>query len=179
MLQKTSQHWINLQIRSFQSNSQNKQCTSGIQDKTLNLLSSNPGPTGYECHCFGQMKLQKTSKYWKNLGIRNYQTDSQNKPCTLGVQGKTLKPFEAIPGPPGSGWPFFGHMKLLYQKPAGFARSWINLKHMKEKYCDENNEKLLRMNLPLFNPKNGRAVMLMDPIDVEEVYRHEGKFPIR
>ena len=92
--------------------------------------------------------------------------------------GTRVKPYEDIPGPAGHGVPLFGHMNMLYRKPAGFARSWENLRDLKHKYCD-NTHKLLRLHLPLLNPDNGRAVILMDPLDVEEVYRHEGKYPRR
>lgn len=69
-------------------------------------------------------------------------------------------------------------MKLLYKKPAGFAKSWQNLKEVRSQYCNED-DKLLRLNLPILNPINGKVVVLLDPKDVEQVYRHEGKYPIR
>ena len=49
-----------------------------------------------------------------------------------------------LPGPPNKGLPFFGHLKLLYKKPAGFAKSWQNLKEMRSEYCTKE-DKLLRL----------------------------------
>ena len=77
-----------------------------------------------------------------------------------------------------TGLPFFGHLKLMYKKPAGFAKSWLNLKEIRSQYCTEQ-DKLLRLNLPPLNPINGKVVILFDPNDVEQVYRHEGKYPFR
>ena len=74
--------------------------------------------------------------------------------------------------------PLLGHMKLLYKKPAGFAKSWLNLKEIRSKYCSEQ-DKLLRLNLPILNPINGNVVILFDPNDVQIAYRHEGKYPFR
>ena len=37
----------------------------------------------------------------------------------------------------------------------------------------------LRLNLPPLNGINGKVVVLFDPNDVEQVYRHEGKYPLR
>jgi hypothetical protein len=48
--------------------------------------------------------------------------------------------------------------------------------------CDSVNfiEKTdLRLNLPPLNGINGKVVVLFDPNDVEQVYRHEGKYPLR
>ena len=66
----------------------------------------------------------------------------------------------------------------MFKKPAGFAKSWENLKEMRIKYCKEE-DKLLRLNLPPLNPINGKVVIILDPHDVEKIYRHEGKYPLR
>ena len=66
-----------------------------------------------------------------------------NRTCSS-VRLKKLKSFEDIPGPPNKGLPFFGHLKLLYKKPAGFGKSWQNLKEMRSEYCTEE-DKLLRL----------------------------------
>ena len=66
-----------------------------------------------------------------------------NRTCSS-VRLKKLKSFEDIPGPPNKGLPFFGHLKLLYKKPAGFAKSWQNLKEMRSEYCTKE-DKLLRL----------------------------------
>ena len=96
-------------------------------------------------------------------------------PPTLNLD---IKPFESIPGPSNKGLPLIGHMKMLYKKPAGFAKSWLNLKEMKDNFT-QNGDKLLRLNLPVLNPKNGKVVVLLDPADIEHVHRHEGKYPYR
>ncbi len=103
--------------------------------------------------------------------------------CSLQKNGLTTAqralPFEQIPGPPGTGWPLIGHMKLLYEKPAGFSKSWINLQRLQKQYCSADNCKLLRLHLPLLNSNNGKVIVLLEPKDVEQVYRHEGKYPYR
>ena len=90
-----------------------------------------------------------------------------------------VQPFESIPGPPGRGWPFIGHMNEMFKNPAGFGKSWMNMKELRKKYLKEE-DKLLRLHLPFFNYDNdGRFVLLLDPDDIKQVYRHEGKHPAR
>jgi hypothetical protein len=88
------------------------------------------------------------------------------------------KSFEAIPGPPGNGLPILGHMLELFAKPAGFEKSWKNLKIMQSKYLTKE-DKIMRLHAPMMNPKNGKVLVLFDVDDVEHVYRHEGKYPTR
>ena len=90
-----------------------------------------------------------------------------------------LKPFEAIPGPKGKGLPVIGHLNQLIQKPFGFAKGWKNIERMKNTYCEPGQVPLLRVNVPLINPVNGNIVYLFNPEDVQQVYRHEGKYPTR
>ncbi len=90
----------------------------------------------------------------------------------------TTMPFEAIPGPPGKGLPFVGHLNHLMKQPGGFKKSWLNVQDMASKYANDQ-DKLLRLNLPLFNPKNGKVLVLLDSKDVETAYRNEGKYPDR
>lgn len=90
----------------------------------------------------------------------------------------SLRPFESIPGPPGNGLPFLGHTHLLLKKPHGFGKSWMNVKEMVQKY-DAQGAKLLRFRSPILNPDNGYVVFLLDPQDVGQVYKHEGKYPKR
>ena len=76
-----------------------------------------------------------------------------------------------IPGPPGNGLPFIGHSNLYVKKPAGIGKSWENLKNIKKQFLNEN-DKLMRLNLPPFNPEGkGRFLLLLDPNDVEQAYR--------
>ncbi len=89
-----------------------------------------------------------------------------------------VKPYEAIPGPPGKGWPFIGHMHHIIKKPAGIQKSWINLEDIVRKFLSKE-DKILRVQSPVFNPKNGNLVVLLDSKDAEYVYRHEGKYPSR
>lgn len=89
-----------------------------------------------------------------------------------------VKPFEQIPGPPGKGWPFFGHMNLIFGRPHGFGKNWLNYQEMFEKYnCSE--AKLLRCYCPILNPTNGNIVALLDSSDIEVARRNEGKYPNR
>lgn len=67
---------------------------------------------------------------------------------------------------------------IFVQKPAGFSKSWVNLKNLQLEYCSKD-EKLLRLNLPFLNHINGQTVVLLDPKDVRTVYRNEGKYPYR
>ena len=98
---------------------------------------------------------------------------------TTAVFKSNAQPFENIPGPPGNGLPFIGHMNLYMKKPAGLGKSWENLRNIKEKHL-KHDEKLLRLNLPPFNPGNGgRVLVLLDPNDVGHILRHEGKYPNR
>lgn len=95
-----------------------------------------------------------------------------------GVKFSSTKPYEDIPGPPGKGLPFIGHLHMIYKKPNGFGKSWNNLKDLREKYL-KDGDKLMRFHSKNFNPKNGRLVVLLDPKDVEVIYRNEGKYPSR
>ena len=82
-----------------------------------------------------------------------------------------IQPFESIPGPPGNGLPLIGHANLLAKKPAGIGKRWKNLKDIKKQFLNEN-DKLIRLNLPPFNPEGkGRVILLLDPNDVEQAYR--------
>ena len=89
-----------------------------------------------------------------------------------------VKPFEAIPSPPGGWLPIFGHLPAMIKEPAGFGKSWQNIRNLKEKYLAKD-DKIMRMNMPLFNPINGRVLLLFDPADCELAYRLEGKHPWR
>ena len=90
---------------------------------------------------------------------------------------KKVLPFDSIPGPPGKGLPFIGHVNLYIKKPHGLKKSWKNLKEIRKQYLKED-DKLLRLHLPPFCP-SGNVVLLLDPADVEDMYRHEGKYPYR
>ena len=117
------------------------------------------------------LKMSKLQKGPKNKIIRNCATVTST---TTDVQ-----PFESIPGPPGSGLPFIGHTNLFGKKPAGIGKSWENLKECRNQFLKED-DKLMRLNLPPFNPEGqGKFVFLLDPNDVEQIYRHEGKYPSR
>ena len=75
--------------------------------------------------------------------------------------------------------PFIGHTNLFGKKPAGIGKSWENLKECRNQFLKED-DKLMRLNLPPFNPEGqGKFVLLLDPNDVEQIYRHEGKYPSR
>ena len=59
--------------------------------------------------------------------------------------------------------------------PTGIGKSWENLKEIRNQYL-KKDDKLLRLNLPPFNPEGkGKFVLLLDPNDVEYIYRHESK----
>ena len=89
-----------------------------------------------------------------------------------------LKPFETIPGPKGKGLPILGHSNELLKKPHGFGKAWKNVQRLKEAYCGQ--VPLLRFHVPLVNPKgNGNLVYLFESEDIQQVYRHEGKYPTR
>ena len=96
------------------------------------------------------------------------------------VAEPSLKTFDDIPGPSGKGLPFLGHSLLFTKKPAGFGKSWENVKALKAQYL-KDNDTMLKLYSPLLNPKpnNGYVIMLFDPDDVEIVYRNEGKYPNR
>ena len=69
--------------------------------------------------------------------------------------------------------------KIFSTLPTGIGKSWENLKECRNKFLKED-DKLMRLNLPPFNPEGqGKFVFLLDPNDVEQVYRHEGKYPSR
>lgn len=87
-------------------------------------------------------------------------------------------PYDKIPGPPGQGLPLLGHTLLTSKKPHGFGKAWLNMKEIQQKYL-KPDDKLIRFNSRVFNPKTGNCVFLLDPQDVEHVYRHEGKYPNR
>ena len=57
------------------------------------------------------VKVSKLKKLPKNKIIRNC--------ATVTRRALDVKPFESIPGPPGSGLPFIGHTNLFGKKPAG------------------------------------------------------------
>lgn len=88
------------------------------------------------------------------------------------------EPYENIPGPPGQGWPFVGHTLMFMKNPHGFEKSWLNLKEVQQKYL-KKNDKLIKFHSPIFNPDTGKVIFLLDPNDIEQVYRHEGKYPNR
>ena len=90
----------------------------------------------------------------------------------------TVKPFEAIPSPPGGWLPIFGHTPAMLKEPAGFGKAWQSIKNLKEKYLAKD-DKIMRLNLPLVNTMNGRVLFLFDPADCELAYRLEGKYPWR
>ena len=63
--------------------------------------------------------------------------------------------------------------------PTGISKSWKNLKEIRNQFLKED-DKLLKLNLPPFNPEGkGKFVLLLDPNDVEQIHRHEGKYPNR
>ena len=70
-------------------------------------------------------------------------------------------PYESIPGPRGKGWPIIGHLSQVIKKPAGFTKSWENFQDMKNKYL-QDNDKLMRLHLPAYNPINGNFVLLFE-----------------
>ena len=69
--------------------------------------------------------------------------------------------------------------KIFSTLSTGIGKSWENLKECRNKFLKED-DKLMRLNLPPFNPEGqGKFVFLLDPNDVEQIYRHEGKYPSR
>ena len=90
-----------------------------------------------------------------------------------------VKPYHEIPGPPGKGLPFIGHMNLVSKKPHGLEKVWLNMEILQQKYL-KDHDKLMRLNFGILNPDgDGRYVLLYDPTDVEKVHRNEGKYPKR
>ena len=120
-----------------------------------------------------------SSRKLKLLKASRLKTLSQNSFIRYCTTVLNIQPFESIPGPPGNGLPFIGHSNLYTKKPAGIGKTWENLKDIKKQYLNEN-DKLMRLNLPPFNLEGkGRFLLLLDPNDVELAYRNEGKFPNR
>ena len=79
-----------------------------------------------------------------------------------------VKPFSAIPGP--KGWPVIGNM---FEAMRGGAMSG-----QLHKYFAKQHKKYG----PIFKEHVGpgyKAVQIMDPADVEQIFRHEGKYPRR
>ena len=113
------------------------------------------------------LNLSKNAYRIKNNIYRN---------CSTVVQ--EVQPYENIPGPPGNGLPFIGHMNLYVKKPAGIGKSWENLKDIIDTYLSKD-DKLFKLYMPGFNTDNGKFVLLLDPKDVEHIHRNEGKYPNR
>ena len=81
---------------------------------------------------------------------------------------QNVKPFSAIPGP--KGWPVIGNM---FEAMRGGAMSG-----QVHKYLAKQHKKYG----PIFKEQLGpgyKAVQIMDPADVEQIFRHGGKYPRR
>lgn len=98
--------------------------------------------------------------------------------CRLSTVAEDVKPYEAIPTPSNVSLPLLGQMQVVLKKPAGFGQAWKTFLELKKKYVPDDVS-MLRLHLPLFNEITGKVVILFDPVDVETVYRHEGKYPNR
>ena len=120
------------------------------------------------------------------FNIKNYSQEAVSASQSQNV----TKTFQDIPGPPGKGLPFLGHMTEVFGKPHGMFKSWENIKELKSKLMAENEMagKLLKLYLPLMNMPSkegdekfstGWVVILLDPKDIPVVYQNEGKYPFR
>lgn len=117
-------------------------------------------------------------KYSRNiLNVVKRHPNLKNNSSSSAVTN--VKPYHEIPGPPGKGLPFIGHMNLTSKKPHGLGKFWLNMEILQQKYL-KDHDKLMRLNLGKVNPDgDGRYVLLYDPTDVEKVHRNEGKYPTR
>ncbi|KAH9500868.1 hypothetical protein Btru_073203 [Bulinus truncatus] len=112
--------------------------------------------------------LEKCPPNW-TLDMRAFCRSMSNVSQTT-TEPTEVRPFEDIPGPKGIyQWPLIG--SLLHYKPfSGFSSETLHelIDHMHETYG------------PVFKMRLGAtSVLICDPKDIETVYRHEGRYPIR
>ena len=90
---------------------------------------------------------------------------------------REARPFDSIPTIPGGWLPILGHVPVLFRTKYGFGKSWMNFRDLRDKYAKDDN--ILRFNVPLYNKRNGKLVVLFESTEVEKIYRAEGKYPYR
>uniref|UniRef100_A0A1X7UA25 Cytochrome P450 n=1 Tax=Amphimedon queenslandica TaxID=400682 RepID=A0A1X7UA25_AMPQE len=108
--------------------------------------------------CSWQRRLALTG------GIRWKATSSRVEKAESSVQDKAVKPFSAIPSPPGS-LPFIGHIRLL--------KGLTSLSELTSKLFKDHG-RIFRFDFIGYS-----SVFIADPSAVEKTFRHEGKYPSR